>query len=188
MDIMAKSVNNIITHGLSGKIGDLLVFKQVDGKTIVSKAPRKSNTETEKQKQHRAKFQEAIIYSKAVMQDPLQKEEYTKEAKARNLKANNIAVADFLKAPRIEEINLSEYTGKKNDIIKIKAFDDFKVKAVTVKIQNADGTLVEEGNAVESGLYWIYTAKENNADLNGDKITVRATDNPDNLTEKEESI
>ena len=34
---MAKSVNNIITHGLSGKIGDLLVFKQVDGKTIVSK-------------------------------------------------------------------------------------------------------------------------------------------------------
>ena len=61
MDIMAKSVNNIITHGLSGKIGDLLVFKQVDGKTIVSKAPRKSNTETEKQKQHRAKFQEAII-------------------------------------------------------------------------------------------------------------------------------
>ena len=68
------------------------------------------------------------------------------------------------------------------------AFDDFKVKAVTVKIENADGTLVEEGNAVESGLYWIYTAKQNNADLSGDKITVRATDIPDNLTEKEETL
>ena len=39
--IMAKSENNIITHGLSGKIGDLLVFKQVNGKTIVSKVPKK---------------------------------------------------------------------------------------------------------------------------------------------------
>ena len=185
---MAKSVNNIITHGLTGKIGDLLVFRQVDGKTVVSKVPRKTTTVTEKQKQQRAKFQEAVIYSKAVMQDALQKEEYAKEAKEKGIQTNAVAIADFLKAPRIEEINLSEYTGKKNDIIKIKAFDDFKVKAVTVKIENADGTLVEEGNAVESGLYWIYTAKQNNADLSGDKITVRATDIPDNLTEKEETL
>jgi hypothetical protein len=122
------------------------------------------------------------------MQDPLQKEEYTKEAKEKGIQTNAVAIADFLKAPRIEKINLSEYTGKKNDIIKIKAFDDFKVKAVTVKIENADGTLVEEGNAVENGLYWIYTAKQNNADLSRDKITVRATDIPDNLTEKEETL
>ena len=61
---MAKSVNNIITHGLTGKIGDLLVFRQVDGKTVVSKVPRKTTTVTEKQKQQRAKFQEAVIYSK----------------------------------------------------------------------------------------------------------------------------
>jgi hypothetical protein len=33
---MAKSKNNLVTHGLSGKIGDMLVFRQVGGETIVS--------------------------------------------------------------------------------------------------------------------------------------------------------
>lgn len=185
---MAKSVNNIITHGLSGKIGDILVFKQVNGKTIVSKIPTKSNKETDKQKAHRQKFQEAIIYAKASLQDDDLKQEYEAEAKDKGLKPNNIAVADFLKAPKIEEVNLSAYTGKKGDIIKIKALDDFKVKAVSVKIENADGSLVEEGNATEQGLYWVYTATANNTDLSGDKITIKATDNPDNLTEKQEVL
>jgi hypothetical protein len=62
---MAKSENNIVTHGLSGKIGDLLVFRQIGGKTIVSNAPRKSNSESESQKEHRRKFQRAVMYAKA---------------------------------------------------------------------------------------------------------------------------
>lgn len=185
---MAKSINNIITHGLSGKVGDILIFSQRNGKTIVSKVPQKSNKVTEKQATQRQKFQEAVIYSKGILKDPVAKLEYEVEAKDRGIQTNSVAIADFLKAPKIEEINLSEYTGKKGDKIKIKAFDDFKVKAVSVKIQNSDGSLVEEGNAMEEGLYWVYTAKENNAELAGDKITVRATDNPDNLAEKEEVL
>ena len=42
---MAKSENNVLTHGMSGKIGDLLVFRNVNGKTIVSKAPAKPKGE-----------------------------------------------------------------------------------------------------------------------------------------------
>lgn len=185
---MAKSVNNIVTHGLSGKIGNLLVFSQRKGKTIVSMAPRKSNKETDKQKEHRAKFQEAVIYAKAAVKDPSIQDGYKEEAKEKGLSANNIAVADFLKAPQIESIDLSGYKGKKNDLIKIKAYDDFKVEKVTVKIENADGTLVEEGNAAVEGLYWVYKAKENNADLSGDKITVRAYDVPANMSEKQKTL
>jgi hypothetical protein len=37
---MAESKNNIITHGLSGKIGDLTVFSQRDGKTYRSGSNR----------------------------------------------------------------------------------------------------------------------------------------------------
>ena len=37
--IMAKQTNNVVTHGLSGKVGDLLVFRQRAGKTVVGKAP-----------------------------------------------------------------------------------------------------------------------------------------------------
>lgn len=37
---MAKSKNNVVTHGLSGKIGDMLVFSQRNGQTIVGMAPK----------------------------------------------------------------------------------------------------------------------------------------------------
>ncbi len=48
---MAESKNNIITHGLSGKVGDLIVFSQRNGKTIVSKAPKdKTAEDSQKQK------------------------------------------------------------------------------------------------------------------------------------------
>jgi len=64
---MAKSGNNIVTHGLSGQLGGLLVFKTLRGQTIVSASPRKSNHEpSNKQKEHQKHFQEANIYGKTV--------------------------------------------------------------------------------------------------------------------------
>nr|WP_315223421.1 hypothetical protein [uncultured Flavobacterium sp.] len=189
---MAESKNNIITHGLSGKVGDIIVFSQRGSKTIVSKAPKeRSGAPTEKQKQHIARFQEAIIYAKAAIKDAATKAMYEANADPQNnISAYNIAVADMLNAPKIEEINLSLYTGKKGDSIGIKVIDDFKVATVNVIIENADGTLVEEGNAKIStnGLDWIYTATVENIDLAGDKITIQATDIPDNLTEKEQIL
>ncbi|MFJ1430081.1 hypothetical protein ACILE2_04660 [Capnocytophaga canimorsus] len=74
---MAQSKNNIVTHGLSGKVGDILVFSQRNGKTIVSKAPKKRKGEdSEKQKQQQAKFQQAVLYGKAVLADDNQKALY----------------------------------------------------------------------------------------------------------------
>ena len=108
---MAKSVNNIVTHGLSGKVGNLLVFSQRKGKTIVSMAPKKSNKATDKQLELRTKFQEAVIYSKAARQDPNLKPQYETDAKEQGLTAHNIAVADFLKAPKIESIDRHTCTG-----------------------------------------------------------------------------
>jgi len=187
---MAESKNNIITHGLSGKVGDLIVFSQRNGKTIVSRAPKeKVGDYTANQKAHQLKFQKATLYAKSVMQDPDQNQMYSAAADAsKGISTYNVAVADLLKAPDIETIDLSAYTGKKGDVIKIIVLDDFAVKAVTVKIENADGSLVEEGSAVDSGFEWIYNATENNKDLAGDKITIKATDNPANLTEKTQTL
>ncbi len=187
---MAESKNNIITHGLSGKVGDLIVFSQRNGKTIVSRAPRDKITEdTQNQKEHKRKFQRAILYSKGVMSNPDTKEEYAEKAdRSKGITVHNVAVADFLNAPDIDSIDASAYTGKIGDTIRIVALDDFAVKMVTVKIENADGSLVEEGEAIDNGAEWIYTATANNADLSGDKITVTATDNPDNMTEKSQNL
>ncbi len=66
--------------------------------------------------------------------------------------------------------------------------DDFGVEEVKVKIENADGSLVEEGNVIDSGVEWVYTATLQNADLTGDKITITASDAPANLSEKSEIL
>ena len=187
---MAESKNNIITHGLSGKVGDLIVFSQRNGKTIVSKAPGPKTTEdTDNQKAHKRKFQRAILYSKVVMSNLDTKEQYQAHAdRSKGITAHNVAVADLLNAPDIESIDLSAYTGRAGDIIKIVALDDFAVKMVTVKIENEEGTLVEDGAAVDSGFEWLYTATEENKNLAGDKITIKATDNPDNMTEMTQTL
>ena len=187
---MAESKNNIITHGLSGKVGDLIVFSQRNGKTIVSKAPRdKTGEDSQKQKDHKRKFQKATLYAKSVINDPVQKELYSAAADtSRGMSTYNVAVADLLNAPDIETLDLSAYTGNIGDVIKIIVLDDFAVKEVTVKIENADGTLVEEGSAIDSGFDWIYTATASNTDLSGDKITIKATDNPANLTEMNQTL
>ncbi|OBW43167.1 hypothetical protein AB670_00359 [Chryseobacterium sp. MOF25P] len=187
---MAESKNNIVTYGLSGKVGDLLVFSQTNGKTVVSKTPKERTGElSDKQKAHKLKFQKAVLYAKAVLNDPAKKELY--DAKADNsigMSTYNVAVADLLNAPDIEEINLSGYTGNPGDIIKIMATDDLGVVSVNVKIENEDGTFVEEGAAVNNGAEWIYTATASNPDLAGDKITITASDTPANLTEETKTL
>ncbi|WP_232748829.1 hypothetical protein [Capnocytophaga stomatis] len=94
----------------------------------------------------------------------------------------------MLQAPKIEQIDLSGYTGQVGDTIKVRAYDDFKVVSVTIHIYNSDSSLVEEGNAVDNGLDWVYTATQANTDLSGDKIVVRATDMPANITESVKNI
>ena len=184
---MASSQQNVITHGMSGKLGDIIVFSQRNGKTIVSKAPTRKAELSDKQKQHFEHFQQATIYAKAALQDPARKAQYEQTAaRKEGVTSYNVAVADLIRAPKIEEINLSSYHGNVGDIIVVRAVDDFKVVSVAVAIYNSDGTLVEQGNALNNnGPLWVYTATVNNPNLSGDKIVVRATDLPDNLAEKE---
>ncbi|MDR1527008.1 MAG: hypothetical protein LBS46_04965 [Dysgonamonadaceae bacterium] len=68
---MAKQERNVVTNGLSGKIGGLLVFRQKYGKTIVAKAPVRSGKASKKQTAHRQRFQQAVIYAKATVASPL---------------------------------------------------------------------------------------------------------------------
>jgi hypothetical protein len=187
---MAQSKNNIITHGMSGKIGDLIVFRTVNGKTIVANKPAERKGElSEEQKLHHKRFQQATIYAKSALADPAQKEEY-KEAAKEGLSAYNVAVADFMHAPDISEVNVSKYNRKAGDTISITATDDFKVMEVFVTIIKQDGTPVEKGYAqvTPGGLDWIYTATADNDSLTGDKIIIRASDLPGNTTKAEQAF
>ena len=181
---MAKQSNNVVTHGLSGKIGDLLVFRQRTGKTVVSKVPQKRKSDTENQKEHRRKFQRAVLYAQSVLADPETGAAYNQAAK-RGLSGYNVAVADFFHAPDIQHIDVSGYTGQPSDTIRIQVTDNFLVREVKVSITNSDGTLVEEGAATPDaiGYTWTYTATQNNENLEGDRIEITASDLPGNVTQ-----
>jgi len=181
---MAETRNNVITHGLSGKLGDLLVFRTLNGKTYVSSTPRKRTGEpSEAQKKHQKEFQEAIFYGKGAVADPETKAAYQAGAEP-GKNAYIVAVADFMHAPDIDVIDVSAYGGKAGDKIKVRATDDFKVKEVAVGIFNEDGSEVEHGLAELSanGIDWIYTATAINDSLTGDKIVVQASDLPGHTT------
>jgi hypothetical protein len=72
----------------------------------------------------------------------------------------------------------------------VKATDDFKVASVSIAIYNVDGSLVEQGNAVQqpNKEKWLYTATADNTSPSGDKIVIRAYDLPGNTTEKDETL
>ena len=181
---MAKQSNNVVTHGLSGKIGDLLVFRQRAGQTVVAKAPQKPRTVSELQKEQQRKFQRAVLYARAAMADTETGAAYNRAAK-RGQTGYNVAIADFFHAPDIHNIDVSGYTGNPGDTICIQVKDDFMVKEVKVTITNADGSLVEEGYASPDaiGYQWTYTATSVNDSLDGDRIEITVSDLPGNITQ-----
>jgi hypothetical protein len=184
---MAKQTRNVVTHGLSGKIGDLLVFRQKDGKTIVAKAPAPPKRVSEKQTEHRQRFQEAVIYAKAALASPVTGDLYQTAAK-KGRQPFNVAVADFFNAPDIHRVDLKEYHGAVGDKITVIVSDDVAVQSVQVSIYHADGSPVESGAAVNASGLWIYTVEQNNENREGSKIVITASDFPGNVTHKEQEL
>jgi hypothetical protein len=181
---------NPFTEGLKGTIGDKMVFKQVQGRTIATYKGVPTGEPTEKQLEQRGLFQEATIYGKWVMSDPEAKAEYEAKKSDKYNSAYAIAVADFLKAPEIEEVDLSAFHGHVGDVIKVKAKDDFKVMSVSVDLFDLNGAKAEGGMAVEDkkDLNWNYTLTTEIASLTGTKIVVKASDKPGHVTEKEQTV
>ncbi|RXQ90948.1 hypothetical protein EO244_12650 [Ancylomarina salipaludis] len=185
---MAVVKKNIVTDGLSGKLGRNLVFRQSNGKTIVASSPTPSGTYSEKQLDQRKVFTKASHYAKIQMADPVFGKKYRMAAKAKGLRTpSNLAVQDYLRPPVIESLNASNYHGEPGDEIIVEAYDDLEVEKVTVEIYHADGSLVEKGMASTNGnaFEWHYSASVANADYAGDKIIVKAFDHPGNETIKE---
>ena len=175
---MSHTRDNIVTEGLSGKVYQL-VFKQWFGRTIVAKRPRKFTTITSNQLSVRENFKKAATYAKAAITDAALKLAYKAKAKP-GQSAYNIAFADFFNLPEIGEIDSSNYNGQVGSTLKAPVTDDFKVKAVRVKIQKDGGGLIEEGDAslLPDGLNWMYVSTVANGSVTGTMVSFIATDQP----------
>ncbi len=182
---MARSKFNVLTHGLSGLVGDLIVFRQRANKTIVCGKPRPSTkAPTMVALAIRDRFKRAAAYATSVMDNPTLKAEYQLTAKL-GQSAFNKAFSDYQKAPEIyQDIDLATYTGAIGETIEISAIDDFRVQSVHVKLVSVSDAIIEQGLAVQSpnGLDWVYTITVENSDVAGSKLVITATDLPGNKT------
>lgn len=180
---MAKSLRNVVTYGLSGLIGELLVFRQRTGKTIVANRPVKtSNAPTERALEIRKKFKDAVIYAKSAMADPLLKAAYQMTAKG-DQSAFNMAFADFQKSPEIEETpDFGNYTGAVGEELRVSVIDNFKVVRVAFRILSSTDEVLEEGEALQAAneLDWLYTSTTAQGSISGAKVEVSAWDLPGN--------
>lgn len=156
---MAKVTNNIVIHGLSGMLGkQVVVRRQKNGQYVVCAAPHHGpRAASAAERAHQQRFRQAVLYAKGAKDAP----EYQEAAKVRGLSGFNVAVADFLHPPEIQDIDLSAYSGAAGGSIGIVAVDDASVKSVGVSIVTDDGSVVEQGAAVRSSdnpNLWHYTA------------------------------
>ena len=158
---MAGMYRNIFSRGLSGAFPHLFVAHRThSGKTLLTTEPmfddRRDHIES--LQVHQAATLEAITYANfASTQDVyLQKELET------GLTAHYLAVSDWFGAPKILEINMDRWTGQPGQTIRVKARDNVMVARVAVIIRDAEGRVLETGEATQSkagSLWWVYTTQ-----------------------------
>ena len=150
---------NPMFEAASGQLGDL-VFRELRGRTVVSRKAYLLGGPTEDQAAHRESFKQAAAYGRSALSNPATRDLYEEAAKTRNIPVFAVTVADFFNAPTIDNLDVFDYNGHIGDPISILAHDDFGVVNVRVSITDDAGSPIESGNAVEmvagSG-HWIYT-------------------------------
>ena len=144
-----------------GGVGGLVVRK-TRGKYTLSNKPDMSALEpSEAQAVQRKVFGRAVVYAKSVMEDPASLAFYEGLAKQKDMPAFALCVGDYLNAPTMDDLDLSQYKGKVGDSILITTHDDVGVVRVNVELTRTDGTNIERGQAIEMGMgsgNWVYIA------------------------------
>jgi hypothetical protein len=184
---MSISANNPLLKNHSGMLGKTLVIRQVNGKTVISSAPKKRDVPTEHQLKTKARFMLAVDYAKKQMANPEIKAMYKKAAKGDIPNAYTAALKDFLNKPAVSLIDVKEYNGQVGSKIHVVAKDDFEVVSVRVDIYDATNALLETGYAapVEKRNTWSYAVGMFNTQVAGSRIVVTARDRPKNEGVKE---
>jgi hypothetical protein len=181
---MSRIDNNPLLTGACGMLGKAIVFRQLHGKTILSKRPKRPATITAHQEIMRSRFQRAVEYAKKQMQNEQRKAEYAGAIDDRRHSAYAVALTDCMTAPKVNAIDHSNYRGTPGDTFIIHATDDFKVTEVSVTIFNGNGIMIEQGNAILApGLkeQWRYVITKTNSTLAGTRILAQAMDQPGNV-------
>lgn len=175
---------------ISGLLGEQLKVRKVNNQVVITNRPKKkAGPPTPDQEKVNSRFRQAIDYARWQMSIPEEKADYQSRVTEKIRSAHVVAMTDFLTAPVVEDISISQYKGVAGDIIRIVATDDFRVTKVLVSILAADGTELESGDAVQHpAKYWVYATTVANPQMPGTVIKVIAFDKPGNETAAEKKL
>jgi len=107
---------------------------------------------------HRNALREAVNFAQMAEHEEL----YINRARETGSTAYNIAIVDWLGAPRVLEIKVDGWTGKPGETIQVKARDNVAVVGVSVVIRDAQNNVLEAGEATLSkpgSAWWNYTTQ-----------------------------
>jgi hypothetical protein len=183
---MPKVENNNLLHGVSGKLGNNVVYRQTARGIVMANKPKKQRSSTEEQIAVRNRFSYAAYYAREQMKREAGAM-YQAAVSARLNSGYAVAISDYLSVPRIDSIDADGYRGIAGDVIKVRAWDDFKVVSLTVVIASESGEELERGEATFSTDVqpdWIYTVQTANPLRAGTTVTAIAKDLPGNATSR----
>jgi hypothetical protein len=152
-----------------------------DGSTIVTKAPAKKNSREKKrawekrskeQKAHNNRFARASAYAPAAQVNPVYQD---LAAVTPMWTAYNFALSDWSHEPEIHRIE------EKKGRIRVHATDNVMVARVQITVLDADGRIVEAGDAIrKKGDWWEFASQ-----AQGTKIVAEAWDLPGNVVRQD---
>ena len=182
---MAYLNNNPIMAGARGMLGKVVVYRQFRGKTLLCNRPEKRKDITPHQQKMKTRFLEAVAFAKKQVADPVTKALYQPGPDSKFTSAYAAALADYLKRPVIEEVDVSAYKGHEGDAIVVRASDVARTLTVTVRVVSANGHVIEEGEAIPaiftSG--YVLRASKRNDSIRGSVIRITVRDRPGNVVD-----
>ena len=156
---MALLAANSVLQGLTGMIGNQLVFRKHGDKTVVSKKPYRCRRRTsELQQLYLNKFKEASKYARTLLRDRDKYEHYTKLAKKhKKHSAYNLIISEYMLFIRIEEKETPRQGDKKRVVLSITKKNNYKVDSVNVQLLSPSGETVAIGEANRiSSSDWVF--------------------------------
>lgn len=173
--------------GASGMLGNVVVYRQFRGKTVMSNRPQKRGDITPHQQKMKTRFLEAVAFAKKQIADPVTKALYQPGPNSKFTSAYAAALADYLKRPVIDAVDITNYHGRDGDVIIVKASDVARTLMVAVSILSVDGSVVEHGEALPNAftLDYVFRRVNVNSTVRGSKILVTVKDRPGNIVVKE---
>ncbi len=157
---MALLAANSVLQGLTGMIGNQLVFRKHGDKTVVSKKPYRCRKRTsELQQLYLTKFKEASKYARTLLRDPDKYEHYTKLAKKhKKHSAYNLVISEYMLFIRIEEKETPrKQSDKKRVVLTVTKKNNYKVDSVNVQLLSPSGETIAIGQANRiSNSDWVF--------------------------------